>query len=87
MAYQLSDDDVLILRQMREWQKRWEGPNSNNTPNGASFGASGPWRRPRRTFSIASLPTPQYQDMMLGAPSANTLGAMFVAAVSAIPTT
>ncbi len=33
------------------------------------------------------LPTPQYQDMMLGAPSANTLGAMFVAAVSTIPTT
>ncbi len=87
MPYQLTDDDVQILRQMREWQKRLEGPNSSNTPGGASFGATGTGRRPRRNLFALQGSAPQYQGMLFTGLVADTSGWAFAMAVNSVPST
>jgi hypothetical protein len=50
----ISDEDARIIREMRDWQRNFNGPNSVNSPGGAAFGAQRGRRRQRRSLPAAA---------------------------------
>jgi hypothetical protein len=46
----ISDEDARIIREMRDWQRNFNGPASINGPGGAAFGLQQNSRRQRRAW-------------------------------------
>lgn len=85
MSYQITDNDVRVLRELLQWKRGFSGDGLTNAPQSASFGTSGTRRRHRRP-KRHRLPTPQYQGMFYGGVAANQAGFMFIEALGDLPT-
>jgi len=82
--YQLTDRDVAELREMRDWQRSFNGDNSVNTPSGSAFGQTR-GRRMRQRIQQGATTAPQYTGMIYIGVGANTAGWAFLFTVDSLP--
>jgi hypothetical protein len=85
LGYTITENDVRVLRDMRQFQASFTGSGATVGANHVSFATPPPrrGRRPQQPMA-ATTPEPQYQGMMWGGVTANEAAFAYPFAVETV---